>query len=103
VLAAAFLGGVVPSTVLLMVRAVTGRGATNDVELDQRSPLTQLDEIDVATTTARWATGPAGLRALHAMRCNQSGRSDMDPACAGTCLGTVRQQIVRPHTCPGEP
>ncbi len=64
VLAAAFLGGVVPSTVLLMVRAATGRGATNDGELDQRSPLTQLDEIDVYERTRLEEEGITSVQAL---------------------------------------
>jgi len=64
VLAAAFLGGVVPSTVLLMVRAATGRGATNGDELDQRSPLTQLDEIDVYERTRLEEEGITSVQAL---------------------------------------
>ena len=64
VLAAAFVGGVVPSTVLLMVRAATGRGATTDDELEQRSPLTQIDEIDVYERTRLEEEGITSVQAL---------------------------------------
>lgn len=64
VLAVSFLGGVVPSTVLLTLRAATGRGATADDELDQRSPLTQIDEIDVYERTRLEEEGITSVQAL---------------------------------------
>ena len=47
-----------------MVRAATGRGATDDAELDQRSPLTQLDEIDVYERTRLEEEGITSVQAL---------------------------------------
>ncbi|MCW2777671.1 MAG: hypothetical protein JWN17_1396 [Frankiales bacterium] len=64
VLAASFLGGVVPGSVLLLLRTAAGRGASADDELDQRSPLTQIDQIDVYERTRLEEEGITSVQAL---------------------------------------
>ncbi|MDQ1539063.1 MAG: hypothetical protein QOE58_3456 [Actinomycetota bacterium] len=64
VLALSFLGGLVPNTVLLQIRNLSGSKATSDVELDRRSPLTQIDEIDVYERTRLEEEGITSVQAL---------------------------------------
>ena len=63
-LAVSFLAGVVPNTVLLSIRTLTGSKATTDDELDRRSPLTQIDEIDVYERTRLEEEGITSVQAL---------------------------------------
>ena len=63
-LAISFLAGVVPNTVLLTIRTLTGSKATTDDELDRRSPLTQIDEIDVYERTRLEEEGITSVQAL---------------------------------------
>ena len=64
VLATSFLGGIVPNTVLLLIRNASGAKATTDAELDRRSPLTQIDEIDVYERTRLEEEGITSVQAL---------------------------------------
>ena len=63
-LAVSFLAGIVPNTVLLSIRTLTGSKATTDDELDRRSPLTQIDEIDVYERTRLEEEGITSVQGL---------------------------------------
>ncbi len=64
VLAACFLSGLVPNTVLLQLRSAARGKPSVDSELTQRYPLTQIDEIDVYERTRLEEEGITSVQAL---------------------------------------
>lgn len=65
VLALSFFAGILPNTVLRRIRDVGGRGKTdNEDDLQVKSPLSQLDEVDVYERTRLEEEGITSVQAL---------------------------------------